>query len=113
MVRLVGAGTARRWKYHCETVAEVTERWIPKIMAMVQRYIRMKYAPSHHVEASMINRPTEERLERWPPKKTRVNIETQTQVHETIAARMANPWASRAGLAARMRVPNSSIEMAL
>ena len=42
MVRLVGAGTASRWKYHCETVAEVTDRWMPKIMAMVQRYMRMK-----------------------------------------------------------------------
>lgn len=42
MVRFVGAGMASRWKYHCDTVAEVTERWIPKIMAIVHRYIRMK-----------------------------------------------------------------------
>lgn len=60
-------------------------------MAIVHRYIRMKKAPSHQVEESMMKRPTVERVERWPPRKMRVNMESQTQVQVEIAARTTKP----------------------
>jgi hypothetical protein len=40
--RDVGAGLALRWKYHCDTVAAVVERWIPLITERVQMYISTK-----------------------------------------------------------------------
>lgn len=52
-------GVALRWKYHCETVAAVVERWIPLIIERVQIYMRTKYAPSHQLEASMMNPVTD------------------------------------------------------
>lgn len=38
----VGAGMLLRWKYHCDTVAAVVDRWIPLMTERVQMYISTK-----------------------------------------------------------------------
>jgi hypothetical protein len=104
------AGTWLRWKYHWDTVAAVVLRWTPEMMDKVQMYIRTKYAPSHQLDALMINLAS--LLEKLPPKNTLVNMRSQTQVHTTTTARHPMPIRTRAEFAARIRLENSRIPTA-
>jgi len=85
---------------------------MPKSIPIVQRYTTIKYTPNHHVDASMTNLPSDDRVIRWPPRKTLVNMDSQTQVKPTMLPNIANPTISNAGLAAKIFVANSKIEIA-
>ena len=71
----------------------------------------MKYIPSHQVEASIMNLPNLPVVKRWPPRKTRVNIDSHIQVKPIIDPKVDRPTISNPGLAARTRVANSKIEI--
>ena len=109
--REVGAGMALRWKYHCDTVAAVVERWIPLIMERVQIYMRTKYTANHQLVASMIKFLTEDEI--WPPRNTLVNIPSHIQVHATTVASVMNPNPRSPGLEAKILEANSKMPMAL
>ena len=106
-----GEGTIFRWKYHCETVAAVVARCMPLMIESVHMYINTKYTASHQLVASMMNFVKE--VDRWPPKKTLVNIPNHIQVHKTTTARVESPRPRRAGFAPKIREANSRIPIAL
>jgi hypothetical protein len=79
-------------------------------MDNVQMYIKTKYAPSHQLDALMINLAS--LLEKLPPKNTLVNMRSQTQVQTTTTARHPMPTRTSAEFAARIRLENSRIPAA-
>jgi len=103
-------GLALRWKYHCETVAAVVERWMPLIIERVQMYMSTKYTASHQLVESMMNFVKED--VRWPPRKTRVNIPSHIHVQITTVATVANPSPRSPGFAAKILQANSKIPIA-
>jgi hypothetical protein len=106
----VGAGFARRWKYHWLTVAAVTARWTPAMTPNDHRYTRTKNAPSHQLLMLIMK---EFEPDMCPPRKTRVNMSIQIHVHETMRVRLPRPRSSNSALALRIRHANSRTLIAL